>query len=212
MISGENLATTPKTIDDKVIELCRKIDPTKSPVYIDVLNDSRLKKDNCFENVDVKVRQEGGRVQYGWTIWEHPNVMIEGEFHAVWVNPKGQMIDITPKTDAEAKILFLPDSTRIYKNELVDNVRMLTVETPENRLTVKIGEAKFELSRKYSVDGIPKVPIEEYHRMLARFGLNPGHRDSISPYDPCPCESGKKFKFCCQETIRNIISRARKRI
>jgi len=23
-----------------------------------------------------------------------------------------------------------------------------------------------------------------------------------SLYDPCPCESGKKFKFCCFEAMR----------
>src|SRR6185312_15975300 len=204
-----SVAITPKTIDDKVLELCRKIDPSQLPVFIDVLGDPQLKQNNCFENVGFKVQKDGGKIQYGWTIWEHSGGMIEGEFHAVWDNPQGQLLDITPKVDREEKILFLPDSVRVYKNEPVDNIRMLTVDTPENRLTVKIGEAKFELLRKYSINGIPQVPLVEYDRMLARFGLNPGHRDSISPYEPCPCGSGKKFKFCCQETIRNIISRAR---
>ena len=23
------------------------------------------------------------------------------------------------------------------------------------------------------------------------------------PYDPCPCGSGKKFKFCCKATVKD---------
>jgi hypothetical protein len=28
-----------------------------------------------------------------------------------------------------------------------------------------------------------------------------------SPYDPCPCHSGKKYRFCCGKKRVNLISR-----
>lgn len=40
--------------------------------------------------------------------WEWPGVLLTGEFH-VWVNPAGNLIDITPKPHGEVQILFVPD-------------------------------------------------------------------------------------------------------
>jgi hypothetical protein len=59
----------------------------------------------------------------GWTIWEWPRVLIEAEFHCVWRQSDGTLLDITPKPVQVPRILFLPDPVRRYQARQVDNIR-----------------------------------------------------------------------------------------
>ncbi len=63
----------------------------------------------------------------GWAIWEVPGVFIEAEFHAVWRNGAGELIDLTPRAIATERITFLPDPNRKYLGRQVDNVRKALV-------------------------------------------------------------------------------------
>ena len=65
----------------------------------------------CFDGVLEKVRHDGGGIRLGWVIWEWPNAFLNAEFHAVWIDPAGQLVDITPKPLGEKTILFAPDPT-----------------------------------------------------------------------------------------------------
>lgn len=75
--------------------------------------DPRYLARNCHINVFHRVQEAGGRLQYGWIIWQHHGTKFcEGEFHSVWVDPQGNEIDITPRPDGEESVVFLPDNTR----------------------------------------------------------------------------------------------------
>jgi hypothetical protein len=57
-----------------------------------------------------------GKGQSGWwgypvrvDDWEYPGLYLTPEFHAVWADPSGTLIDITPKPDGERHILFAAD-------------------------------------------------------------------------------------------------------
>ena len=63
---------------------------------------------DCFVNVSRYAERFGGSIQYGWLIWEWPTIMIEAEFHAVWVTPQGALKDITPNPFGMGQVLFLP--------------------------------------------------------------------------------------------------------
>ena len=63
----------------------------------------------CFDGVLEKVKHDGGGILLGWVIWEWPNAFLNAEFHAVWIDPAGQLVDITPKPLGEKSILFAPD-------------------------------------------------------------------------------------------------------
>src|SRR5688572_33242240 len=99
--------TTPKSVSKEVLELCAMIDATQSPIYVDVVPFADGKLEDCFPNVQARVAKDGGTIQYGWMIWEHPGVLVEGVFHAIWRNPSGDLLDITPTRDRENRILFL---------------------------------------------------------------------------------------------------------
>jgi hypothetical protein len=81
----------------------------------------------CFENVMRKVRQDGGRMRFGWT-FHHCFVQSMPDqgylfltHHAVWNAPDGRLVNVTPYPDQKhyplpkpgADILFLVDGTAL---------------------------------------------------------------------------------------------------
>ena len=46
---------------------------------------------------------------HGWAIWEHPNIMLEAEFHGIWKSPNGHFLDVTPYSFNFNRILFMPE-------------------------------------------------------------------------------------------------------
>jgi hypothetical protein len=70
---------------------------------------------DCFNIVARKVARDGGTIQHGWSIGEWPTIMLEAEFHGVWVSASGELIDLTPQADPPDRILFLPDPNRKFE-------------------------------------------------------------------------------------------------
>lgn len=79
------------------------------PVFIPVTQDAHGLYGWCSDGVLEKVKADGGRPIFGWTIWEWPPVLLTAEFHCVWQSPEGVLHDITPKPKREATIVFVPD-------------------------------------------------------------------------------------------------------
>lgn len=61
---------TPKEITPKILELCDEIIPNSIPVWIPVKAMKGGVINDCFPNVQSKIKQSGGTIQYGWCIWE----------------------------------------------------------------------------------------------------------------------------------------------
>jgi hypothetical protein len=209
--------TTPKNISPQILELCKRIDETQTPVFVPVRPVAGAIRDECFPNVESHAKQYGGSIQYGWIIWENPNIIIEGNFHACWKDLSEQLVDITPKQDKETEILFLPDSTRVYKNEPVDNIRLILTENPTLSAQFKRQERLNQLRAKYNYGGqISAVPTNELAEVLAGastaemiklVGMETFQSlvadgdlrrpSKVGRNDPCACGSGAKFKKCC---------------
>ncbi len=199
------IQTTPTSINEDVLKFCKEIDSTTNPVFVDVIPDKDSKYQECFRNVEEHVKKFGGRIEYGWTIWEIPHKFIEAEFHAV-INKKGKYIDITPKKDGEEKILFLKDSKRKFTGKLVDNIRKILLDNAETRTKVIMGKKRFEINEKY-YDGfeirIPIFEIKKLETLEKKIFLFEIEKDKlegkikIGRNEPCPCGSGKKYKKCC---------------
>jgi len=68
---------------------------------------------NCFFNVWVQINFKGGGFQHGWLIAQDTaKDFIEAQFHAVWVDPNGDYVDITPRADGQKRVMFIPDFDR----------------------------------------------------------------------------------------------------
>jgi uncharacterized protein YecA (UPF0149 family) len=127
---------------------------------------------------------------------ENPQVSLEAEFHACWVSPEKKIIDITPKRDNEKRVLFLPDSKRVYEHKLVFNRREALVDNDFTRLWLKIGNKTDEVkSKHFRNDEVDVVSAEaEISAWLSQ--INP-KKPKIGRNDLCPCGSGLKYKKCC---------------
>ena len=118
----------------KILELCHKVAPGAQPVFIAINPDPRCDPGDCFANVRRKVLQEGGRIQYGWALWEWPGVFIEAEHHSVYEPSAGSAWhDLTPCPRGSSR-LFLPDDSATYDFESEgvrrDNVRLALSDGP----------------------------------------------------------------------------------
>lgn len=118
------VTTTPPEISRAVRRLIDSVVHGAEPVYLDVQPEADAIVHECFLNVQAKVARDGGQMLCGWQLWEWPHVLVEAEFHSVWVSPAGEMVDITPKPEGERRILFVPDARRRYEGLAIDNVRM----------------------------------------------------------------------------------------
>lgn len=196
---------TPTKISKDISDFCLEISPTK-PIFVKVIPIEGYRHDDCYGNVEKHIQKNGGRIQYGWIIWEIPNIFIEAEFHAVWVNNDGY-VDITPKLNYEEKILFLLDSERKFTGELIDNIRKPLVDNAFTRTLVKVAKKKFEIRNKYyegnPIINIPEFEIRDLEKYERGVFLSEIQKDKldrkikVGRNEPCPCGSGKKYKKCC---------------
>lgn len=62
------------------------------------------------DGVRRKISAHGGSIRFGWRLRAWPRVVLVAEFHAVWVDPDGALIDITPSVTEGKTSLFAPDS------------------------------------------------------------------------------------------------------
>jgi hypothetical protein len=60
------------------------------------------------DGVRAKVRARGGSVLYGWRLREWRKIVLTAEFHAIWVDPEGTLIDITCPANEGDTTLFVP--------------------------------------------------------------------------------------------------------
>jgi len=191
------ICTTPKSINKNVKKLCEKIGTDIDPVYVKVIPEHGCLPNECFPNVQAKIKADGGSLQHGWTIWETPKKLIEGEFHGVWVDEKGDYIDITPKPDGEKEILFIPDNKLVYKNEPIDNIRLALSNDPAVLAMIQQNEKMTQLRKKYNNNGQAQMPAHEVAKIFSGGTTPTTVSPKIGRNSPCPCGSGKKYKKCC---------------
>lgn len=193
--------STPTAINDNVYRLRDKIGLSTEPVFVPVRATGGRKLNDCFADVAKKVASHGGSIQYGWTVWECPGKLIEGEFHAIWAAPDGSFIDVTPKADGERRILFIPDQERVYQRFHIENVRLALTDDPAIQRIIQMNEEMGVLRRKYNDGtGESRIPIEEALAVQAKYSELPQAPirtpEKVGRNDLCPCGSGKKFKRC----------------
>lgn len=106
--AAEIVETTPRDLSPAIDAFARTLGGS-DPAFIPVVPDPHGLYGWCSDGVREKIRHDGGRCLFGWTIWEWPGVMATAEFHAVWESGAEELLDITPKPKEETRILFVPD-------------------------------------------------------------------------------------------------------
>lgn len=197
------------SVTEPVVTLCRRIHPSNSPDYVIVKPEAGMKQVDCFPNVRKKVEAEGGSIRYGWAIWQCGPYYLEAEHHAVYEPPTGPpWVDITPPLlPTIDRILFLPDDGAVYDfntDQQRDNVRMPLVADSRVQEFCDLSSQRTAILN--SVPGFGQVVLEgekaarmshiERRRAAILLELQQDYERKIGRNDPCPCNSGKKYKKC----------------
>lgn len=121
-------------LNDGILEFAQTLSsgPLGLALYLPELSASPMR---CFENVLRKVTQEGGQIQFGWTFL-HRFSPGKGDYliathHAVWYEPTGQLIDVTPMHEEEKHRPIAPSGEVLFLvDDLAKPVRMGIVVAP----------------------------------------------------------------------------------
>lgn len=108
----------------------------------------------------------------GWIIWEDPGLLVEAEFHVVWADPGGNLVDVTPKPDGEQRILFVRDSSVIWDfSAPVGNKRKFLVDTLQTRQLAEINSKLDALRARYWKEGGYEIPSDELIKIYREVGF-----------------------------------------
>lgn len=201
--------TTPARIDT-VRRLIDTVAPGARATYLDVRPEPGATVNGCFSNVRGKCARDGGRMLCGWQLWEWPGVLVEAEFHAVWLSPRGRMVEITPKPHGERSVLFVPDAERGHDGRVVDNVRLALHEDQMIEHFIRVCGAIVDtmdrsgLSIGHGCVWVPPeriTPLRQVQRFLGQ-ALHTGLRE----HDPCPCGSGSHYRRCHGDELERALA------
>lgn len=192
--------TTPAKITGKIMELCSGIVPDVQPEYVPVAVQEWSLPSECFPNVERMVRENGGQQVNGWAIWQWANILVEAEAHSVWRSLEGELIDITPHDNEEGQILFLRDDSMVYSRQSIGNVRLAITGSPLAVELVDLGNKIDAVMCSYAPG--TEIPLSELWRRLLplkerREAIVRMLNQKAGRNDPCPCQSGLKYKKCC---------------
>lgn len=190
-------------ISNDVRALCRLIHLCNEPCYVEVRPWAHALKSECFMNVRDKVNLEGGKIQYGWALWQPTGAFLTAEHHAVHEPQSGPpWVDITPHNSPAVNILFLPDEKAIYyPNVRCDNVRLPLVDDGRVREFDRLkGEYIAILNSgrgRVPAQLEPRVCEIEHRLNLLWMELVEAYPlPNLGPNDPCYCGSLKKYEKC----------------
>ncbi len=154
-----------------VLEFCNGVVKDSQPIQVRCEQAPDQAFDDCFVTVDRRVASNGGMPVLGWAIWEVPGVLIEAEFHAVWQQPEGTLLDISARRLRFDSITFVPDPGARYAGRQVDNVRVPLNSDPRVRQFIYLCQRRFELENTGALadqHGLVELPpgIAKAHRMV----------------------------------------------
>lgn len=113
-----NRQTTPKKVHSGIKRFLKKAKLKGKPMFLPfTLSSEQYQARHCLSNCEAEEKRSNCSIVYGWIIWEFPDMnFIEAEFHAVIYRDK-KYIDVTPRTDGEENIMFIPDTERMPLRE-----------------------------------------------------------------------------------------------
>lgn len=209
-MNDDHIYRSPDESNVFVERLLDKLEVEFNPEIIPVVVDSSARKNNCFINVDEKVKRDGGKVHYGWVVFQ-TDILCEAERHAVWENPKGDLIDITPRDVHFDRIMFVSDNEFVYTGQLVDNVRLNTTKNPVVDDFIAISEIIEDLYGHGNRIDEKRITFPEHigkviltYETLKQCYLT-FIREGGKPSMMCFCDSGKVYHSCHGKPILKVL-------
>ncbi len=196
----KSMLKTPDSITEDIMKISHIINSKGKPHFVEIFPDPFSKPNECFVNVQNKIKVFGGSIRYGWKVWEWKNVILELNFHSIWLSPSGLYVDLTPDED-DSKILFIEDPKIQYKGEVIDNIRIplkddilvadyIAVKNESAKVRTKNGRSK--IIGQIIVDKNEILPLVAMELRLEEMLKNGADENSL-----CFCGKPNKYKDCC---------------
>lgn len=203
------MSPVPSEINGYVEMLMDKLNAEFEAEFVPVVPALFSKEEQCFNNVAEKVKRDGGSSHYGWAVWQS-DIICEGERHAVWESPEGNLVDITPR-DSLSQILFISDNNLDYRGQLIDNVR---INITSNKIVddyiflLECVELLFTYGNLINEDRIDlpepvaflQQGFQEMSGTLLKYMFLGG-----TPETECFCAKGRAYQYCHGENIKENI-------
>lgn len=157
-----------------VQQFCGEICENSEPVIVACSPQIEFPENECFELVAEKIKEFGGEQVLGWAIWEKPGVFIEAEFHSVWKQSNGELLDLNPRPEKFGirSILFVPDKNAKYEGKQIDNVRKQLVDDKDVARFLYLTKKRFQIlnrgSRAYEYGEISlnNKELKEFRKLV----------------------------------------------
>jgi len=205
------MISVPTATDENITGLLSQTGSSEEPRYVPCAPIQGAPINECFPLVEEKIKTVGGRRILGWQIWK-TKLLIEAEFHAVWENPDGKYIDITPKSLPFHEILFIPDHTAMYEGKQVSNIRINITGNSLVDEFISIHEATFRIENKgdraLQYELRLKGKEAQAHTILtnAKPILEMMALQGLTKNSLCPCGSNKKYKICHGKIFKKVAN------
>ena len=207
--TNEGQTRTPLAVTPHIRRLVKKLRLAEDPVFVPVHAAPGAIRASCFANVAAHVERSGGTSRYGWAIWEWPRVLVEAEFHSVWVSIDGVVSDVTPQERDATHILFVEDCKRIFTGRQFNNVRMPLRDDQLVRDLISLADAEYRVLNRgerrpeFGHVAIPRAEIEPIlaYRNLITQRLRAGDTEKSA----CFCGSGQRYRNCCTTAIAAVV-------
>jgi hypothetical protein len=191
---------TPSEITPPIRLLCEQVTGSDLPFYVESRTRLGAVFQECFSNVAAEVAASGGSILHGWQIQEWPGILVQAEFHAVWVSlVEGQYLDVSPQSGILQRILFLPDPSRVYDGERVATVYLPLTRDRLARDMITGLRRTYEMQNRGARARQDQVLLTaDEQREVAHFGglLVAVAMGNTAP-DPCVCGSQRRYVDCC---------------
>lgn len=194
-------AISPKTTNKFVERLLNQLKVEFTPEPVPVRVEPYAKPKSCYYNVEEKIKRDGGKIFYGWVIWQS-NYLCEAEHHAVWEDNEGELVCITPREPHYDEIMFVPDNDRVYKGVSISNVGFNVCGSPliDDFIKLRYAVCKlYEYSERKDADVVilPKCVNDAVTELDNLSGaVEVFYLFGNKPTSNCYCKSQKPYRQC----------------
>jgi len=193
------IVTSPNEIDVFVEQILDRINAEFDPEVIPVRIEEFSKPGNCFCNVEEKIKRSGGKIHLGWVVLK-TDLFYEAEQHAVWENPEGDLVDLTPRNIPFQEVMFISQNF-----EFSGYLDIILINTSNDGLIDdfiqihEVCEKLYRMGNRVNDDEVQVPPyivpyINQYEQ--ARTDFNAYIANGGRAGTPCICGAPKIYKNC----------------